>query len=420
MFNYTLNTYEMKRDILNFSKKMSNNLSKPTEKFIMDSLYGIAKSKSCLISNIARALKEDVKLKYVIERLCNNYSNLTNDEINIIKNNYYDEIKDLFHDEPITIFDDSDIAKRYGKKFEDLDRVVDASSINKEIVNGYHVCEAVCLTREEKQPISLYSKIYSCKSNNFISMNEYTFESINKVRDILKRKCNMIFDRGYDDNKIIDYVESNGDYFVIRIDDKRNFLFKGRKKNCYKEALKRKGKVRMELWFDDNDRKEVYVSHTRVTLPYNKKNYELVFVYGLNEERPLILLTNRSIHSKEDVIKVVRLYFYRWRVEEYFRTKKEEYDFENIRLRTLKGMNNLNLILTIFMGYIGLKGEKINKSLLTLKIIYASESLREKVSMWTGQIARGIGKILELAHTGIKEWQHVEERKRYKQLELKL
>ena len=48
---------------------MSNNLTKPTKKFVMDSLYGIAKSKSCLISNIARALKEDVKLKYVIERL---------------------------------------------------------------------------------------------------------------------------------------------------------------------------------------------------------------------------------------------------------------------------------------------------------------------------------------------------------------
>ena len=41
----------------------------------------------------------------------------------------------------------------------------------------------------------------------------------------------MVFDRGYDDNKIIDYVDSNGDYFVIRMDDKRNFLFKGKKKN---------------------------------------------------------------------------------------------------------------------------------------------------------------------------------------------
>ena len=420
MFNYTLNTYEMKRDILNFSNKMSNNLTKPTKKFVMDSLYGIAKSKSCVISNIARALKEDVKLKYVIERLCDNYSKLSNDEINIIKNNYYKEIKDLFHEEPIAIFDDSDIAKRYGKKFEDLDRVIDASSINKEIVNGYHICEAVVLGKEELQPISLYSEIYSCKSNNFISKNKYTIESINTVRKVLNRKCNMIFDRGYDDNKIIDYVDSNGDYFVIRMDDKRNFLFKGQKKNCYKEALKRKGKVRMELWFDDNEIHEVYVSHTRVTLPCNKKDYELVFVYGLSEERPLILLTNRNIKSKEDIIKVVRLYFYRWRVEEYFRTKKQEYDFENIRLRTLKSMNNLNLMLTIFMGYIGIKVEKINKNLLTIKIIYASESLRKKVCVWTGQIARGIGKILELAHTGIKEWQHIEQRNKYRQLELKL
>ena len=176
----------------------------------------------------------------------------------------------------------------------------------------------------------------------------------------------------------------------------------------------------MELWFDDNEVHEVYVSHTKVTLPYNGKDYELVIVYGLSEEKPLILLTNRNIKSKEDVIKVVRLYFYRWRIEEYFRSKKQEYDFENIRLRTLKSINNLNLMLTMFMGYIGIKVEKINKNLLTLKIIYASESLKDKVCVWMNQIARGIGKILELAHTGIKQWQHIEERSKYKQLELKL
>ena len=83
----------------------------------------------------------------------------------------------------------------------------------------------------------------------------------------------------------------------------------------------KKGKVRMMLWFEE-EKCEVSISHTKVTLPYNKKDYELVFVYGLSEDRPLILLTNRKIYSKEDVIKVVRLYFYRWRVEEYFRSKK--------------------------------------------------------------------------------------------------
>ena len=308
---YTTDLYETKREIVNFSKKVTKNVNKSTSKFVMDMIYGISKSKSCLISEISRSLEEKINLNY-------------------------------------------------------------------------------------------------------------TIESIDTVRSVLKRKCNMIFDRGYDDNKLIDYIDKNGDYFVIRMNDKRNFLFKGKKKNCYKEAIKRKGKVRMELWFDDNEKYEVYVSHTRVTLPYNKKEYELIIVYGLSEERPLILLTNRNMKSKEDVIKVVRMYFYRWRVEEYFRAKKQEYKFEDMRIRTLKGMNTLNLILTIHLGHIGKLVEKLDKKLLTIKIIERSKSLRNKILVWISQMAKGISEILKYAKVGIKEWQKIEIRDKYKQLELKL
>ena len=73
-------------------------------------------------------------------------------------------------------------------------------------MKGYHVCEATILGEKEKQPFSVYSKIYSCKSESFVSMNRYTMESIQTVINVLNRKCNMIFDRGYDDNKIIEYV----------------------------------------------------------------------------------------------------------------------------------------------------------------------------------------------------------------------
>ena len=417
---YTTDLYETKREIVNFSKKITEGVNKSTSKFVMDMIYGISKSKSCLISEISRSLEEKINLSYTIERLCDNLNNIKEDELNIIKENYLKEIEDLFEEEPISIFDDSDIAKPYGKKFEDLDKVIDASSIDGKVVSGYHVCEATILGKNQKQPISVYSKIYSCKSDNFESKNKYTIESIDTVRRILKRKCNMIFDRGYDDNKLIDYIDKNGDYFVIRMNDKRNFLFKGKKKNCYKEAIKRKGKVRMELWFDDNEKYEVYVSHTKVTLPYNKKEYELVIVYGLSEERPLILLTNRNIKSKEDVIKVVRMYFYRWRIEEYFRAKKQEYKFEDMRIRTLKGMNTLNLILTIHLGHIGKLVEKLNKKLLTIKIIERSKSLRNKILVWISQMSRGISEILKYAKVGIKEWQKIEIREKYKQLELKL
>lgn len=426
---FTTDLYEVKREILKFSEKVSSGLDKPATKFLSDMLYGISKSKSCLISEISRELDEKVKLKNTIERLCDNLNNLSEEEFNIIDNNYIKEVKKKFPKEnPIALFDDSDIAKRYGKKFEDLDQVIDASSQNKEVVSGYHVCESVILTEKEKQPISVYSNIYSCQSDGFKSKNDYTIKSIDKVIEVIgskekdkndNEKIDMVFDRGYDCNQIIKYVDDNDNYFVIRMQDRRNFLFKGKMKNCHEIAIKRKGKIKMNVWFEDEE-KECYVSHTKVTMPFNKKDYELVIVYGLSEEHPMILLTNRTIHSKEDVIKVVRLYFSRWRIEEYFRIKKQEYDFENMRVRTLKSINNLNLLLRLVMGLLSKLVEEIDRKLLTIKIIERSKSLRNKVILYISQIARGIGKILSYARCGIKEFQNIEVRGKYKQLELRL
>ena len=185
-------------------------------------------------------------------------------------------------------------------------------------------------------------------------------------------------------------------------------------------AIRRKGKVKMTLWFDDNDEYDVAISHTKVTLPYNKRDYELVFVYGLSEDKPMILLTNREIKSKEDLIKVVRLYFYRWRIEEYFRSKKQEYQMENFRVRTLKSINVLNLMLTIHMGHIGKLVGNMDKKLLTIKIIERSQSLRKKVIVWISQIAKGIKEMLSYARSGIKEWQNIEVQEKYRQLQLKI
>jgi len=108
------------------------------------------------------------------------------------------------------------------------------------------------------------------------------------------------------------------------------------------------------------------------------------------------------------------------RIEEYFRGKKQEYDFENMRVRTLKSMNNLNMLLTIYLDHIGILVEKMNKNLLIIKILYASKSLKEKSVVWISQISRGIKEILKLAHEGIRKWQHIEEHLEYKQLSLKL
>lgn len=91
-----------------------------------------------------------------------------------------------------------------------------------------------------------------------------------------------------------------------------------------------------------------------------------------------------------------------------------------MRVRTLESMNNLNMMLTIHLGHIAILADQIDRKLLSIKIIYASKSLKQKAIVWLSQIARGISEILKYAHTGIKEYQKIEKREKYRQLELRL
>ena len=81
-------------------------------------------------------------------------------------------------------------------------------------------------------------------------------------------------------------------------------------------------------------------------------------------------------------------------------------------------MNVLNLFLTIHMGHISKLIDSIDKKLLVIKIIERSKSLRNKVVIWISQIAKGMKEILAYAHNGIKDWQQIEIRDKYRQLQL--
>lgn len=63
------------------------------------------------------------------------------------------------------------------------------------------------------------------------------------------------------------------------------------------------------------------------------------------------------LKNKEKGLKIVRLYLSRWKIEEHFQGNKE-YDFENMKVKTLKSMSNLNMLLTIYLGYMAILVEK--------------------------------------------------------------
>ena len=50
--------------------------------------------------------------------------------------------------------------------------------------------------------------------------------------------------------------------------------------------------------------------------------------------------------------RVAKLYFSRWRIEEYFRCKKQVFRFEGFRVRKLKAINALNFYITLCMAFL--------------------------------------------------------------------
>ena len=406
MSYFTTNTYQLKREIVNFSKKICKNSNKPTSKFVTDMLYGISKSKDILLSSISEALDENISKINTIDRLSNNLS-LDLDESIFL--NYCNLAFDALGDEPVFLVDDSDVTKPLGNKFEALGIVRDGSSKDKSYEKGYHHTEIVGLTNNFNQPISLFSKIHSSTQKEYISNNNVTYEGLNSVVTLLNERSlqgTFVLDRGYDSNDIFNYFFNKNQHFVIRLTEKRKIYYKHRWNKITTLRDVYKGKLKFNIMFQ-NVEKECLISVIKDQITASKKWINIFFVYGLSDT-PMMLASNIPIKSKEDALKDARLYFSRWRIEEYFKFKKQEYNFENFRVRSLKSINNLNLLLTYTIGFIALMCEKLGKNMFAQEIIKESHSLKDKVYLWFYQMARGIYNILKNAKIGIKEWQNIQ------------
>jgi len=74
----------------------------------------------------------------------------------------------------------------------------------------------------------------------------------------------------------------------------------------------------------------------------------------------------------------------RWRIAEYFRFKKQQYAWEDFRVRSLNAIRMLHRVLTLLTGLIGMLSEKRAESLLVMELIAVSKRIyppkREKAA----------------------------------------
>jgi hypothetical protein len=398
MTNYSTLGHNLKRGIFNFCGKVSNGFRKPTQKFIMDTVFGLIAAKSCFLTEISRQLKEDIALDKTVERLSRNLMNFDGSEE--LMEAYFTAVSASFDENTVLIIDDSDISKPCSSKLEGLCKVKDGST--GEIADGYWYAGVSALTSQHKQPIPVYSRVYSTTEASYVSNNAETVKSLEFLSKHFPATNIRALDRGYDGGYIFDYFIPRDESFVMRMVGNRNCIHEG-ETILISELVKRfKGKYSLKFEAKDGKKSDCKISIVPVSLPkYPNKVLNLVICRGLGKD-PLLLLTSLDGDDQRLCVTITKVYLMRWRIEEYYKFKKQGFGFEKFLVRSLTSIRNLDLLLTVAIGYMGALSEKVSESIEVLEIIEASKRLYGLSKFTLYAISDGLAAIFAKSYVGIR------------------
>lgn len=373
---------------------------RPEQKFGSDMVHGLLAAESCLLTDIVDTLHGSAKKVNAVERLTRHLNKGVPEQI---QRNYFAQVKTMVGENPVIHIDDSDVVKPCGKHFEALGTVRDGSksSQTKNVYGkGYIVTEA-CILSKNRHPVSIFSEIHSSEEKKFTSINHVTFRAMERGAELFG-KATFVMDRGYDDNKMFLKLDELKQDYVIRI--RKNRKIKVKDKWFYAGTLcaTRKGKLKMSVKYRGKTC-DAYLSHVKGEITASGKKINLVLVYGLGET-PMMLVTNRQLHSKDDVLETARLYFSRWKIEEYFRCKKQRFSLENFRVRNLKSINALNFFITVAMAFLVHISMKKPHNALKIAIIQQADPIKKHIYFHLYRISKGIAGLLQRNTTGINAY----------------
>jgi predicted secreted protein len=353
MKNYSREAGIAKAGLLRFCKRISKGMGRPAEKLVTDMLYGLSIANKCHLTEIARALGEEITIKKTVDRLSRGLQKFEGRAI--AQENYLKQAGKYIDETTIYPIDESDLAKPYSVAMEALHEVRDGST--NQIVPGYLTLEIAALTHKTKIPLPLYERVYSAAEDGFKSQDDEVLKGLRFLSERFGHGGIRVMDRGYDGNVYIQYFTKEAERFIIRVKKNRIVHYNGKSVNIAELAKRYKGKCALKCTLHE-ETIHCKVTEIPVQLPaFGKQTFYLVIVYGFGKE-PMLLLTNCRSNDQRFCLAIVKMYLLRWRIEDQFRFKKQQYGFEDFRVRSLHAIRTLHQLVTLLTGYLALLSQE--------------------------------------------------------------
>lgn len=163
-----------------------------------------------------------------------------------------------------------------------------------------------------------------------------------------------------------------------------------------------KGAYRMDF----NDKKEKCMQYKMSCIPvqlceFPTKKLVLTIEYGFGEE-PMLLLSNLKMQEKKKLCHIItKMYLLQWRIEEYFRFKKQQIELEDLRVMSLQPIRNLNLFATLTVDYVGLTTAVHKDSIFLAELKECSKRIYKIPQFIFYAIGYALERVLSMSHSGI-------------------
>ena len=157
--------------------------------------------------------------------------------------------------------------------------------------------------------------------------------------------------------------------------------------------------------FKDEDGKLVQCKMSCIPVrlcEFPNKELVLTVVYGFGEE-PMLLLSNLKMREKKKLCHIItKVYLLRWRIEEYFKFKKQQFELEDLRVISLQSIRGLNFFATLATGYIGLTSTVHRESIFLEELKECSRRIYEVPKFIFYALGYAIERVLSMSRTGIQ------------------
>jgi hypothetical protein len=343
------------RQVGSFVKKIAKyaGLDTAESKLAHDCITGISKTGSCKVSDIVRskngnkALREEARPIY--EGLA-----LKSSKLDRLRGAWLRTIATVANRMPFVAVDFSDISKLYGKAFEHLAVVRDASDPRKWKGPGYNTIQ-IEATDHQHNNLPLLQQTFSTKCPEYCGWYDIIGRAMATVLQHIGKSSIWLFDRGFDARDFYDILSGLGiRRWVVRQLQTRNVILETGETVLMSELAASLSKpFDTEVPYVDKSNHEVkhwpvHFNFVPVRLPDMPGRFWMIVITGLRED--MVLLVNFSLTSVKQAERIVLAYLRRWAVEEGIRCWKQVTNVEDFRVRNWNSIRRMTFFSMLAYG----------------------------------------------------------------------